>query len=219
MDKSYPLGAFVIAFKSAIRSLQLPYHKTFKFAVSHREAGFALKGLLTSSPLPSVACMYQSVLLELHVFGFCYFRFCCCVPPSAHASLAWLVISGCIRIEGSVASSLIGFFGRLHVSVDTARVLHFLDSLFSLALWRFYMCPSLAQLAISGCIHIEGSVASSLLGFSVACMSKLRTQLTRLTRLTQLSLLTLAYTADTGHMVYTVVRPHTAYTHSAYTAD
>ena len=37
--------------------------------------------------------------------------------------------------------------------------------------------------------------------------------------LTQLSLLTLAYTADTGHMVYTVVRPHTAYTHSAYTAD
>ena len=109
MDKSYPLGAFVIAFKSAIRSLQLPYHKTFKFAVSHREAGFALKGLLTSSPLPSVACMYQSVLLELHIFGFCYFRFCCCVPPSAHASLAWLVISGCIRIEGSVASSLIGF--------------------------------------------------------------------------------------------------------------
>ena len=163
MDKSYPLGAFVIAFKSAIRSLQLPYHKTFKFAVSHREAGFALKGLLTSSPLPSVACMYQSVLLELHIFGFCYFRFCCCVPPSAHASLAWLVISGCI--------------------------------------------------------HIEGSVASSLLGFSVACISKLRTQLTRLTRLTQLSLLTLAYTADTGHMVYTVVRPHTAYTHSAYTAD
>ena len=121
MDKSYPLGAFVIAFKSAIRSLQLPYHKTFKFAVSHREAGFALKGLLTSSPLPSVACMYQSVLLELHIFGFCYFRFCCCVPPSAHASLAWLVISGCIRIEGSVASSLIGFFGRLHVSVDNAR--------------------------------------------------------------------------------------------------
>ena len=113
MDKSYPLGAFVIAFKSAIRSLQLPYHKTFKFAVSHREAGFALKGLLTSSPLPFVACMYQSVLLELHIFGFCYFRFCCCVPPSAHASLAWLVISGCIRIEGSLASSLIGFFRSL----------------------------------------------------------------------------------------------------------
>jgi hypothetical protein len=70
---------------------------------------FALKGLLTSSPLPSVACMYQSVLLELHIFGFCYFRFCCCVPPSAHASLAQLAISGCIHIEGSVASSLIGF--------------------------------------------------------------------------------------------------------------
>ena len=70
---------------------------------------FALKGLLTSSPLPSVACMYQSVLLELHIFGFCYFRLCCCVPPSAHASLAQLVISGCIRIEGSVASSLLGF--------------------------------------------------------------------------------------------------------------
>ena len=133
-------------------------------------------------------------------------------------SLAQLAISGCIHIEGSVASSLIDF-SVLHVSVDTARVLHFLDSLFSLALWLFYMCPSLAQLVISGCIRIEGSVASSLLGFSVACISKLRTQLTRLTRLTQLSLLTLAYTADTGHMVYTVVRPHTAYTHSAYTAD
>ena len=132
MDKSYPLGAFVIAFKSAIRSLQLPYHKTFKFAVSHREAGFALKGLLTSSPLPSVACMYQSVLLELHIFGFCYFRFCCCVPPSAHASLAWLVISGCIRIEGSVASSLIGFFGRLHVSVDNPRFYTFWTRCFRL---------------------------------------------------------------------------------------
>jgi hypothetical protein len=93
---------------------------------------FALKGLLTSSPLPSVACMYQSVLLELHIFGFCYFRFCCCVPPSAHASLAWLVISGCIRIEGSVASSLIGFFGRLHVSVDTARFYTFWTRCFRL---------------------------------------------------------------------------------------
>jgi hypothetical protein len=102
-------GAFVLAFNSAIRSLQLPYHKTFKFAVSYKEVGFALKGLLTSSPLPSVVCMYQSVLLELHIFGFCYFRLCCCVPPSAHASLAQLVISGCIRIEGSVASSLLGF--------------------------------------------------------------------------------------------------------------
>ena len=99
---------------------------------------------LTSLQPASVACMYQSMLLALHIFCTRCFSLVMWRVASIYSSLAQLVFSGCIRIEGSPASS------RLHASVDADSARYFLHSLFFAC---DVVCFTYIPITRAACVH------------------------------------------------------------------